>query len=298
MASGPHARSSKDDPLRAAAGEPADRELLERFVRWQDQAAFAALVERHGPMVLGVCRRVLRHTQEAEDAFQATFLILARKAGAIAQPELLANWLYGVATRTARKAHSGIVRRTQMERQAPMAADRLLDEADHSDLLDRLDQELDRLPYKYRAALVLCYLEGLTNEEAAHRLGWPTGSISYRLARGREMLRERLDPRGIAPPAFALLLRDGLGTWEVPPALSEQTVEAAMSLVHGQALTAIASPTVRHLVEEASSAAWSRTRRAALLLLLLALLGMLGVGTAAAAAYLLTPSVERPASCH
>jgi RNA polymerase sigma factor (sigma-70 family) len=176
-----------------------DTQLLKRFARQKDEAAFAALVRRHGPMVLAVCRRVLHDAHDAEDAFQATFLVLVRKARFIARPELLANWLYGVAYRVAVKARANANRRSAHERRAgAMTSVGSAPERIGSELRAVLDAELSHLPEKYRAPLVLCYLEGKTNEQAARLLGWPTGSISGRLARARELLRERLVSRGLA----------------------------------------------------------------------------------------------------
>jgi RNA polymerase sigma-70 factor (ECF subfamily) len=173
-----------------------DGQLLDWFVHQREEAAFAALVRRHGPMVLSVCRRVLRHSQDAEDAFQATFLVLAEKAPGLRQPELLANWLYGVAYRTALHARQRASRRSEREREAATLFFSEGDsESESRELRQVLDEELQGLPEKYRAPLVLCYLEGMTNEAAARRLGWPSGSMSYRLARGRELLRERLEAR-------------------------------------------------------------------------------------------------------
>jgi RNA polymerase sigma factor (sigma-70 family) len=183
-----------------AMGEPTDSQLLKRFARQQDEAAFAALVKRHGPMVLAVCRRILRDAHDADDAFQATFLVLVRKAPVIARPELLGNWLYGVAYRVAVKARIIAARRSERERQVPaMTLSDPLSDVTGRELRAVLDAELSRLPEKYRAPLVLCYLEGKTNEQAARLLGWPIGSISGRLARARELLRERLLSRGLAP---------------------------------------------------------------------------------------------------
>lgn len=174
-------------------GEPTDSQLLKRFASRQDEAAFAALVRRHGPMVLGVCRRILRNAHDADDAFQVTFFVLVRKARTIARPELLGNWLYGVASRVAVKARNTAARRSQHERRAPaMVVVDPLSEVTGRELRAVLDAELSQLPGKYRTPLVLCYLEGKTNEQAARMLGWPTGSMSGRLARGRELLRERL----------------------------------------------------------------------------------------------------------
>src|SRR5438309_359245 len=145
-----------------------DGQLLEAYRTRREQAPFEALVRRHGPMVWGVCRRILRHAQDAEDAFQATFLVLVRKAGSLEQPHLLASWLHGVAYRTAQHARTRAARRCLHEREAAAmsAAAPNLDPV-HQEQLARLDEELGRLPDKYRAPLVLCYLEGLTHAEAA-----------------------------------------------------------------------------------------------------------------------------------
>jgi DNA-directed RNA polymerase specialized sigma24 family protein len=178
---------SPEDACALAPKELTDRQLLHRFVAHFDQTAFAALVHRHGPMVSGVCRRVLRDWHGAEDAFQATFLVLVRKARYIGRPELLANWLFGVAYRTALKEKAKAARRGELERQGGKM--RLADVRPHvprPDLKGLLDEELQFLPAKYRAPL-----EGKTNEQAARELGWPAGSMSGRLARGRELLRDR-----------------------------------------------------------------------------------------------------------
>ena len=182
--------------------ELSDRQLLERFTRHQDESAFQALMERHGPMVLAVCDRILHNAQDAEDAFQATFLVLLRKAGSIGQPRLLANWLYGVAYRKALKARANAARQsgTQWPAVSMPTPDPFLDVC-WRELQAMLNQELSPLPEKYRAPLVLCYLQGKTNEEAARQLGWPPGSMSARLARGREMLRDRLAWRSRPLPA-------------------------------------------------------------------------------------------------
>jgi RNA polymerase sigma factor (sigma-70 family) len=234
---------------------PTDRQLLERFARQQDGAAFTALVRRHGPMVLGVCRRVLDNAHDAEDAFQATFLVLVRRASSIGRPELLANWLYGVAYRTAKKARANVLRRRAHERLAACMprAEPWVDAA-WQDLRTLLDEELHRLPDKYRAPLVLCYLEGKTNEEAARQLGWPPGSMSARLARGRELLRERLEGRrrnGTLPaPMFALLLVQRAGGTTLPSRLADMTIRSALGLAGGKsAAAALVSPAVNELME-------------------------------------------------
>ena len=186
-------RSYAEDPLRWSAPPVSDRHLLQRFVRYRDEAAFESLVRRHGAMVLGVCRRVLGRAEDAEDAFQATFLVLMRKAGLIARPELLGNWLYGVASRISRKARAQIFRRRRVEHEAaPQEPMQEPHDEGSREVRALLVGELARLPVRYREPLALCYLQGLTNKEAARRLGWPPGSMSYRLARGRKLLRARL----------------------------------------------------------------------------------------------------------
>jgi RNA polymerase sigma factor (sigma-70 family) len=225
---------SSTDPLKAPpSAEPSDRELLDRFHRLRDQSAFEQLVRRHGPMVLGVCRRTLLHAHDAEDAFQATFLVLVRKAGSLQNPELLANYLYGVAYRVARKARTRIARQSQCERQAKfMPAEDVYCDLAWQELRFLLDEELQRLPTKYQAPLVLCYLEGLSNEEAARRLGWPSGSISYRLAKGRELLRKRLArrDRAFSPELFASMLLTKLAADALPDDLLQATVRAGLAL--------------------------------------------------------------------
>jgi RNA polymerase sigma factor (sigma-70 family) len=176
-----------------------DRQLLERFVADADAEAFGRLVQRHGPMVLGVCRQILRQEQDAEDVFQATFLVLSRKAGSIRAGEALPNWLYGVARRLALRGKSAAVRRQAREvalvepPPAPLAP-----ESAPEDLAPVLHEEIGRLPDKYRIPFVLCYLDGKTNEEAAQQLGCPSGTVFSRLARARERLRARLTRRGLA----------------------------------------------------------------------------------------------------
>jgi RNA polymerase sigma factor (sigma-70 family) len=222
------------------ADSRSDEELLDGFVARRDEAAFEALVRRHGPMVLGVCRRLLRHPQDAEDAFQAAFLVLVNKAGSIAHKELVANWLYGVAYRTASRARVAAGRRRARERQvSDMPGEQEAPAAD--DVLEMLDQELSRLPEKYRTPVVLCDLQSEPRAEVARRLACPLGTVSSRLSRGREMLRERLARRGVAlsVPALAAVLADGADA-AVPAALVAHTVEAGILYAAGAG--AVAAP--------------------------------------------------------
>jgi RNA polymerase sigma factor (sigma-70 family) len=262
--------------------DPSDRELLARFSRARDQDAFALLVRRHGPMVLGVCQRVLNHAQDAEDAFQATFLVLVRKAGSLSQPDLLANWLYGVAYRVARKARANALKRRNFDLEvASMTPAEPRDEAAWSELRGLLDEELHRLPDKYRAPVVLCDLEGMTHLNAAEVLGWPSGSISARLARGREMLRQRLARRDCVLPIglFAFLLARNAGTVTVSEQLLLTTVRAAFALDGANPLAAGALSSRAQKLAESTSRAMSRTRLFCLLGVSLLILGLsLGVG--------------------
>src|SRR5260370_12089248 len=163
--------------LERSEAAPADGQLLQRYVAARDETAFAALVERYGALVLGVCERVLQHSHDAEDAFQATFLVLARRAATLDGRGSLGNWLYAVAYRTAIKARQSAARRRARELQVlNMSTVLSSEEEEWSDLRPLLDEELNQLPVKYRAPLVLCYLEGKTQAQAARELGWPTGS--------------------------------------------------------------------------------------------------------------------------
>jgi RNA polymerase sigma factor (sigma-70 family) len=181
----------------ARAKDHTDGELLSEFLDRRDPLAFAELVERHGPMVLGVCRRVLRHTQDAEDAFQATFMVLARKAGAVSPRNVVRNWLYGVAFQTAVRARAVIRKRKARESIGVSIPEPSSPEAVWDDVAVVLDEELGRLPEHYRAVIVLCDVEERTRAAAAVHLSCPEGSVSSRLSRARTMLARRLAKRGL-----------------------------------------------------------------------------------------------------
>ena len=205
-----------------------DGQLLERFVKDQDEHAFELLLERHGPLVLGVCRRVLRQTQDAEDAFQATFVVLLRKAGSIRPRDMVGNWLYGVAFRTALKAKALAAKRTLKEKQGnPMNRHASPSSDVWQDVQAVLDEELERLPDKYRSLIVFCDLQGLSRKVVAQRLAIPEGTLSSRLATARKLLAERLTRRGITMSAGALaaLISENLVSATVPGALSFTTIE-------------------------------------------------------------------------
>lgn len=230
--------------LRRAAGVDrvqTDEALLQRFCASRDDDAFTALVRRHGPMVFTVCRRVLHGRPEVDDAFQATFLVLARKAEAIARPAQLAAWLHGVAYRTALKARGDLGRRESREQPVQRLPDQAAPEWSPLDWHAVLDEEITRLPDKYRVPVLLCYLRGHTNEEAARALGCPKGTIQSRLAEARERLRGRLQRRGVTL-SVAVLVATLRHSKAAPPALIE-----ACTHVCGSA--ALAEPAAR-LAEE------------------------------------------------
>ena len=215
-----------------------DGGLLELFLTHQDEAAFEALVRRHGPMVLAVCRRLLHNPDDAEDAFQATFLVLVRKAASIRPSEMVGNWLYGVAYRTALEAKRAIgKRRAKEKRVSEMPRADTANDDIWTELRPLLDQELERLPDKYRAVLILCDLEGKTRKEVAHQLNWPEGTVASRLARAREMLARRLTRRGLALSGGSLTvaLTSHAASACVPASLVSSTSKAAMLFAAGTA---------------------------------------------------------------
>jgi RNA polymerase sigma factor (sigma-70 family) len=232
------------------AGDATDADLLARFATARDEAAFAALVQRHGAMVLGVCRRVLNNTHDAEDAFQAAFLVLARRAGSAGGPRLLAQWLYGVAFRTALKARAQRAKRRVKERQVvPASAEDTCADSVWADLRPVLDEEIDRLPQKYRLPFVLCYLQGETNEEAARLIGCPKGTVLSRLASARERLRSRLTGRGVTLSAALLttLVMANVAP-AVPSLLATSTASAGVTFATGKG-AAVVSQAIFQLAE-------------------------------------------------
>lgn len=226
-------------PAAPCAAEVSDGTLLARFVRHQDEAAFEALVRRHGPMVFRVCRRVLRDGVEAEDAFQATFIVLARKAGSVLKQESVGSWLYGVAYRVATRARARAGRRLSREQLQrdfiPPSSSRSAAEAEliWRDLCPTLDEEVNRLPEKYRSPVLLCYFEGKTNEEAAAQLACPVGTVKIRLMRARDLLRERLTRRGLAlsASAFGTMLVGEGAVMALPAVMVDAAVQGA---THGR----------------------------------------------------------------
>jgi RNA polymerase sigma factor (sigma-70 family) len=244
-----------------------DRQLLERFVAQQDaagEAAFAALVSRHGPMVLDVCGQILGDRHHAEDAFQAVFLVLARRARSIRDPDLLGNWLYGVASRTARCAKLQLARRRRKEGDtmrrpgpsSPVVVEPMIQPAERlaidREQAEALHDEIDRLPKSFRQPVVLCYFEGLTLDEAARTLRCPAGTVGSRLARARDKLRRGLTRRGVVLPAGALVtaLAHRSASASVSSPLCDITTRAAMNIAAGQTAAGATSAVAMALARE------------------------------------------------
>jgi RNA polymerase sigma factor (sigma-70 family) len=254
-----------------------DGELLQRFALQHEEWAFAALMQRHGPMVLGVCQSILRDAHDAEDVFQATFLVLVRKPGGIGKPGSVASWLHGVAYRLATKARVEAARRRSSEREVvPMPSDAPQDEVMWRDLRPVLHQEIDRLPERYRLPFVLCYLEGKTNDEAAALLGWPRGTVLSSLSRARERLRKRLSQRGLALTGglLATLLLENATQAAVPPALAASTLQAALLFATGTGVVGgITAPVLAYAQEMLHATFVARLKLLTLLLLAVMTLG-------------------------
>jgi RNA polymerase sigma factor (sigma-70 family) len=261
-----------------------DGQLLECFLNRRDDAALEALVRRHGPMAWGVCRRVLKNYHDAEDAFQATFLVLVRRAKSIVPREMVANWLYGVAYRTALKARATAARTRAREMQVKDMPEPEAAPPDfRHDLQSVIDQELCRLPDKYRVPIVLCDLEGKTRKQAARQLGWPEGTVAGRLARARKILAESLTRRGVvlsggalAGGALAVELSRHAVSASAPAALLGSTIKAATLCAAGQAAAGAISARVAALTEGVLQTMVLIKHKTALVIFLVALLGLGG----------------------
>lgn len=264
---------------RVADPRASDADLLTRFVLYQDESAFTALVQRHGPLVQRVCRRMLHDEHAAEDAFQATFFLLARKAGSLTNPELLGSWLHGVACRIALRARVELARRRLKERHVPTCEAVAPDDSfAWREVRGVIDEELSRLPERYRVPLVLCYLEGQTNAEAAKRLGCSRGTVATRLARGRDRLRRGLTRRGLALPATGLALLTS-GSQATSAALVDVTVQAAIAFAADPVHVAgpVAAQAVSLAKGVATAMAYHKVKQGAVVLV--SMLALLGAGS-------------------
>jgi RNA polymerase sigma factor (sigma-70 family) len=266
-----------------------DGELLTCYIARRDEAAFEGLVRRHGPMVYGVCRRLLRSEADAEDAFQATFLVFIRKAASIRPREKTANWLYGVAYHTAQKARDAAMKRRVKERQAGENPRPEAPEDIWGPLLPLLDQEIHRLPEHYRLAVVLCDLEGKSHKNAALQLGWPQGTLSGRLSRARALLRRRLARQGLALGAGAFA--PSVGSAALPMGLTTATVKAALAFAAGSAAGVVSVKVIA--LTEGTVKAMLLTKLYAMTAVLLAVT-LAGVGTAVAVSSMPGKEVRAP----
>jgi RNA polymerase sigma factor (sigma-70 family) len=274
-----------------------DGDLLERFVLHQEEAAFAALVRRHGPMVRAVAQRVLGHVADADDVFQAAFLLLARKAEGIRQGASVGGWLHRVAFRLALEAKAQKQRRQAQERHAAVlrTQEPRIDLA-WRELQGALDEELERLPQKYRLVLLLFYWEGKTQEETAHHLGCPLGTVRSRLARARDLLRKRLARRGLAlsGPMLTTVLVAGTARAALPVALRCASVNAALAFAAGRAAEGISKQAVLFAERALKGMLLSKLKTVAAVLMILA---GVGVGTSGLA-FRAQPSSDVPAALH
>jgi RNA polymerase sigma factor (sigma-70 family) len=266
-----------------------DGELLTCYLDRRDEAAFDGLVRRLGPMVYGVCRRVLHSEADAEDAFQATFLVFIRKAASIRPREKAANWLYGVAYHTAQKARDAAMKRRVKEKQAGENPRPEAPKDIWGPLLPLLDQEIHRLPEHYRLAVVLCDLEGKSHKDAAAQLGWPQGTLSGRLSRARALLRRRLARHGLALAAGALA--PSVGSAAVPTGLTTATVKAALAFAAGSPAGVVSVKVIA--LTEGMVKAMLLTKLYAMTAVLLAVT-LAGVGTAVAVGSMPAKEVRAP----
>ena len=263
-----------------ASGAQSDRQLLEAFLNQRSESSFTALVQRHGAMVFSVCRRLLRHTHDAEDAFQATFLTLARRAASIRRHESLGSWLHGVAYHVAATMKRAVARRVVHEgRLSPPPPADVMDDITWRELRSALDEELQRLPEKYRAPLVLCYLEARTQDEAARRLGWSKCTFGRRMNQARQLLAQRLTRRGLTLPAAltAPLLIDGAAQAAVPPLLAANTVRAGLAMAMGNTVRGMVSAQAAALAEGGVASLLAKRTSIAVVLLASLTLGIGGL---------------------
>jgi RNA polymerase sigma factor (sigma-70 family) len=280
---------------RADQSPPTDGQLLRRYIQTREDAAFEALVRLHGPMVLGACRRLLDHVQDAEDAFQATFLVLARKAASVAPPEAVGSWLYGVAYNTALKARAASVRRRAKEKQVTAMPDLVAAEDVWPDLAPLLDSELNRLPDKYRLPVILCDLEGRSRRAVARDLKIPEGTLSSRLTTARKMLARGLRRRGLplAEAALATTIWGHAKAAGLPTSLVAATVKAAGLFTSGAA-TATFAPAAALAEGVLKGMVVSKLKLAAALLLSVGGLAALAGGHVARAVVADGPREQRP----
>jgi RNA polymerase sigma factor (sigma-70 family) len=275
------------------SGAVSDARLLESFLTHRDETAFEALVRRHAPMVLGVCTRVIGNVHDAEDAFQAVFLVLARKAACVTPRDLVGNWLYGVAYRTALQARVRLSRRRMHERQVPNMPEPLPAPAlDFSDLHQALDRELTKLPEKYRAPIVLCDLEGKSRKDVAALLKIPEGTLSSRLAKGRSLLAKRLTRYGIALSAAPLAAQLGQhSALAASPALVSSTVQAAMLMAAGKSAAGVVAAEVIALSQGALKTMFLAKINVLAVVVLGIVVGSLGAGAIGQSARDTAPAV-------
>jgi RNA polymerase sigma factor (sigma-70 family) len=262
-----------------AVAEASDAELLGRFTDRHEEGAFAGLLRRHGPMVWAVARRSMPAVQDAEDVFQAVFLLLARKAAAIRKRGSVGSWLHGVTLHLALKARTrGARRQAHEKRAADMRDTRPRSEAVRQEVQEALDRALQDLPERYRAALVLCYLEGKTHEEAARLLGCPLTTLRTRVARGRKLLRDRLTQHGLTLSAagLAALLMASAAPAAAPPALAKAALKAALASAAGRAAATICTARVAGLVDGGLRTMFFSKAKLAVVLLVVGLLAGAG----------------------
>ncbi len=275
--------------------QDSDDRLLHAFVTSRDETAFAALVRRYGPMVGAVCRRVLGHEQDAEDAFQATFLVLAQKAARLRKKTALASFLHGTAYRISLQAKRATARRRKHEGRAPgRPSFNPSDELSWREVRALVDEEVARLPEKYRSAFILCCLESVSQVEAAQRLGIKEGTLSSRLSRARERLGQRLARRGVDLTAvLAAMALSVHSASALSPMLMPSTIKAALAMAAGEQLASVASASVTEMVKSATEAMMSKAKLATLLLLTATVLTGAGAWTCRTLA---TPQPAEPAN--